>query len=398
MAYKALYLCYFGLREPLVQTQVLPYLRELRKDGVEIVILTFEPGWPASWGEGEGEGWRSRLSSEGIEWEALKYHKRPAVPATLWDILAGVRTILRTRPKVLHARGHIPLAMALIGAGMTGSRVIFDIRGLLADEYVDAGIMRVGGTAYRGLKWIERRGMQRADQLVVLTGRMKDWLIEQGLTDESRIEVIPCCVDIGKFNAAGLMGADLIYTGSVTGLYLLDDMGRFFLAWKKSNPKSRFRILTGWPVSEVRGRLTRLGIESEDLIIGRVEPAEIPGHLKLAGAGLSFRKATFSQIAASPTKVPEYLAAGLPVVANRGVGDTDKILENHGVGVIIDDLTGDGLDSAAGKLAGLMQDPELAGRCRRVARDYFDLETVGGARYREVYRRILPADFLPPKN
>ena len=26
----ALYICYFGLREPLVQTQVLPYLREER--------------------------------------------------------------------------------------------------------------------------------------------------------------------------------------------------------------------------------------------------------------------------------------------------------------------------------------------------------------------------------
>jgi len=26
-----LYICYFGIREPLVQTQVLPYLRELMK-------------------------------------------------------------------------------------------------------------------------------------------------------------------------------------------------------------------------------------------------------------------------------------------------------------------------------------------------------------------------------
>jgi len=31
---KTLYICYFGLREPLVQTQVLPYLREIGKGGV----------------------------------------------------------------------------------------------------------------------------------------------------------------------------------------------------------------------------------------------------------------------------------------------------------------------------------------------------------------------------
>src|SRR5688572_15673029 len=40
---KTLYLCYFGVLEPLVQTQVLPYLREIRKGGTEVSILTFEP-------------------------------------------------------------------------------------------------------------------------------------------------------------------------------------------------------------------------------------------------------------------------------------------------------------------------------------------------------------------
>ena len=36
---RTLYICYFGLREPLVQTQVLPYLRELVRDGVGVYLL-----------------------------------------------------------------------------------------------------------------------------------------------------------------------------------------------------------------------------------------------------------------------------------------------------------------------------------------------------------------------
>jgi len=32
---RTLYLCYFGLREPLVQTQVLPYLRQLSRSGCD---------------------------------------------------------------------------------------------------------------------------------------------------------------------------------------------------------------------------------------------------------------------------------------------------------------------------------------------------------------------------
>ena len=46
---RALYICYFGLREPLVQTQVLPYLCELAGGGVEMSLLTFEPEATRRW-------------------------------------------------------------------------------------------------------------------------------------------------------------------------------------------------------------------------------------------------------------------------------------------------------------------------------------------------------------
>src|SRR5207244_9415962 len=40
---RTLSVCSFGLREPLVQTQVLPYLRELSRAGAKVWLLTFEP-------------------------------------------------------------------------------------------------------------------------------------------------------------------------------------------------------------------------------------------------------------------------------------------------------------------------------------------------------------------
>ena len=43
MGIRSLYICYFGVREPLVQTQVLPYLRELVDElSLEVHLLTFE--------------------------------------------------------------------------------------------------------------------------------------------------------------------------------------------------------------------------------------------------------------------------------------------------------------------------------------------------------------------
>src|SRR5687767_9649242 len=113
-----LYLCYFGLREPLVQTQVLPYLRELKRDGVDVSLLTFEPNGSRAWSKGEKQEWLSRLQSEGIQWLSLPYHKRPSALVTPYDILRGAwlaaRLAQRQKVDVLHARGHIPAIMGAL--------------------------------------------------------------------------------------------------------------------------------------------------------------------------------------------------------------------------------------------------------------------------------------------
>jgi Glycosyl transferase 4-like domain len=133
---RTLYICYFGLREPLVQTQVLPYLRQLARAGLEVNLLTFEPELKESWPRAEADEWRARLQTDGIRWLSLAYHKRPSVPATVYDILAGARLaarlVRREGVEVLHARSHVPLAMALLAQRWTGCRLVFDIRGLMA--------------------------------------------------------------------------------------------------------------------------------------------------------------------------------------------------------------------------------------------------------------------------
>ena len=86
---RTLYLCYFGLREPLVQTQVLPYLRKISSGGIEVSLLTFEPSQRRMWPPEDMQQWRVRLRADGIRWFSLPYHKRPSLPATLYDIAAG---------------------------------------------------------------------------------------------------------------------------------------------------------------------------------------------------------------------------------------------------------------------------------------------------------------------
>jgi glycosyltransferase involved in cell wall biosynthesis len=231
MAISALYICYFGVNEPLVQTQVLPYLRELASAGINLHLLTFEPRLRETWDQVQLKHQEKQLRQQGIFWAYLPYHKRPSLLATLYDIVAGARFIVclarREGIRVLHARAHMPLAMALLAQRFVRAKLLFDIRGLMAEEYADAGIWSYNSMRFRLVKFLERAGIRRADQIVVLTNRLRDWLVAHNLKPGGQIEVIPCCVELARFDQTVAQSAeahspenrfDVLYAGSLVGL------------------------------------------------------------------------------------------------------------------------------------------------------------------------------------
>jgi glycosyltransferase involved in cell wall biosynthesis len=233
----------------------------------------------------------------------------------------------------------------------------------------------------------------------VLTERLRDWLVAHRLKSADQIEVIPCCVDAERFEE-GHSAADLgeplcpadrfevVYAGSLVGLYLVEEMGRFFQVIKKKRPEAFLRILSVSPREQGAEALKRAGLDESDFDIRAIPPADVPAYLRRARMGMSFRKPAFAQIAASPTKIPEYLAAGLPVVCNAGIGDMDELVEHEQVGVVLREFDEDAYERAADRALLIAQNPEIGGQCRRVAHSSFDLQTVGGERYVNLYRRL----------
>lgn len=402
---RTLYLCYFGLHEPLVQTQVLPYLRELAKAGIKVHLLTFQPRLAEEGKRSDLAQQRKLLADEGISWFYLPYHKRPSVPATAYDIRAGARFAVelarREGINVFHARAHVPAAMALWAQRFVNVKFIFDIRGLMAEEYRDAGIWAEGSFSFRLVKRVERAAIRRADQLIVLSERMKDWMVANKQKPPEQIEAIPCCVDFARFVESDPILKDestpplasnnfeIVYAGSLIGLYLVEEMGRFIAAIKRLRPNAFLRLLSASPPEQGAAALRRAGLNERDFEIRVAHPSEIPAYLRRAHLGLSFRKPAFAQIAASPTKIPEYLAAGLPVVCNAGIGDMDRLVERERVGVVMREFSDDAYETAAAEALLLADDATVRSNCQRIAREYFDLHRVGGPRYVRVYRKLL---------
>jgi glycosyltransferase involved in cell wall biosynthesis len=285
------------------------------------------------------------------------------------------------------------MAMAMLAARLTGSRLIFDIRGLIADEYADAGIWKENSLPFKAVKAVERKGIRAADQIVVLTKKMRSWLVQEGLATADKVEVIPCCFDFSRFRSNNAMNQrgrrfELVYAGSVTGLYMLEHMGRFFLKLREQEPSAFFRVLTVSSALDASAVLRNIGLSDEAFFVGAVDPSEVPMYLQRARLGISFRKPTFSQMAASPTKIAEYLAAGLPVVCNTGIGDVDDLLEGESVGVLVRGFDDESYIKAATKALELTNDQDVMARCVQVAKHHFDLTSVGGAGYLNVYQKL----------
>ncbi len=403
----ALYICYYTLNDPLTESQVVAYLRELAARDIEMHLLTFERELPVE----RKQALKELLAQAGITWHTLRYHKRPSLPATLYDITLGALKAWRICRAhdigFIHARSHVPAAMALLLQRACGYRWLFDLRGLLAEEYVDGGNWRAGEFKFRLVKRMERAFFRRADALVMLTERIKDELVktEPALRERAAdITVIPCCVDADRFGAAQPKREAyrrergwserrvLVYVGKLGTWYPAAELVRFFAALRRVDQSFFFQVLTQDDPEPIRQACAALGVAEQDYDIRFAPPEQLPLILSAADASLSFRKGEYSKLAASPTKVGESLAAGLPLVTNAGIGDCDQILTTHGLGVSLREFSAAEYNRAAEALCELLADSQIAERCRGFAGRELSYARVGGPRYAAIYERLLAPD------
>jgi glycosyltransferase involved in cell wall biosynthesis len=406
---RVLFISYNGMLDPLGQSQVLPYLRQLAGRGVLFTLLSFErAGAFESNGSARCEKLRRELDSQGIEWHWLRYHQRPSLPATAYDVMAGIRyaqkLVRRNSIEMVHARGYIPATIALALKKKFGLKMVFDVRGLMAEEYVEAGHWRKGNSPYRVTKVMERRAFSASDGIVTLTQRiwpeLKEW---DGLRGR-RVshEVVPCCADLEVFK---FRSADrekrraqlnlqnslvLVYSGSIGGWYLSDRMADFYVALLRKWNNAHFLWLTPGSAEIITELMTQRGIKPANYTVQRVASEEVPSYLSASDVGIAFYRPGFSKLATSPVKVTEYLACGLPFVINAGVGDSESLVDREGAGSLVSDFSGSEYARAIASIESFTaQTEQTRKRAREVAERLFDVRKVGVERYARLYESVL---------
>jgi glycosyltransferase involved in cell wall biosynthesis len=409
---RVLYISYNGMLDPLGQSQVIPYLRELSTQGVGFTLLSYERE-VAFTPEGieRCRELKQTLAAHGIEWHYLRYHKSPSLPATIYDMAAGVRfgasIMRRHKIKMIHARGYIPAAIALTLKKMFGVKMIFDIRGLMGEEYVDAAHWSPGSLYYRSTKIMERKALAATDGIVTLTHKLwpviREW---DGLRGRHvHRQVIPCCTDLERFAFREVdrlqrreeLGVDgrfvVVYSGSIGSWYLSDMMADLFLALLQRRPDAHFLWLTQGDPELIKNLIRVRDIDESQYTIKSVQPVEVASYLSASDMGVAFFKPGLSKLATSPTKVAEYLACGLPVIMNAGIGDSDALVTDEGAGALVGDFNPAAYENAIETV--LLQLEDVEGNRRRmrdVALRLFDVTGVGLSRYAKLYEDVLGQD------
>jgi glycosyltransferase involved in cell wall biosynthesis len=398
---KALYLTYDGLTDPLGQAQILPYLLGLETQGMGFVIISFEKKEAFL---ANKQHVHKQLEGRDIQWIPLSYTKKPAVFSTVYDLWRMKRAAsksLTSAHTIIHCRSYLPMLVAM--SIHQGRKVIFDMRGLWADERVDGNLWPQHKPLYR---WIfryfrrkEKEFVQQSDALVSLTQDGIKALSERygSRILENKSTVIPCCVDSELFQpenpplhlkrSLGIPedGKVLIHVGSVGTWYRLDQELVFFNALSAQDPTWYFLILTK-DTTAAAAIVNSTQSLSSRVVIHSAPHHEVPSFLNLAQASIQFIEPAFSKRASSPVKLGESLAMGVPVIANAGIGDSQALIQEGLAGICISSW--DDIPYAVADFQRMRFDSNAI---REYAIKTLGLEQ-GIAVYQRVYTKILPHD------
>ena len=387
-----LYIASASVTDPLIVSQVIRYLEQMRPSLTACHLITFERD-----GSRDSSPIAQELMAAGITWHPIQAWSRLRSVGFWFDrrraFACARRIVAREEIDIVHCRSFLA---GTLGRKLKSERVrfLYDMRGLWSLEKRDKGTIR-NSQMFKVAQRLEQKLFRDADHIVSLTHQGKRYLSHAGVTVP--IDVIPTCVDLQRFRPEGDatdglprddQTLNVVSAGTLGAGYLAEEMFRFGALLKAQWPKASFRILTCSEHDSVIGAAVNAGLSQSCLHVSKVAPEAVPQELAQADVGFCFVKPTEAKVASCPTKLGEYLASGLPVVATDGVGDVTEILERNRVGVIVRHDDENSWPEAVGKLAALRRDPRLKSRCRQVAEAEFGLDD-GANNYLRIYEQML---------
>lgn len=388
------------MSDPLGQSQVIPYVKGLSAKGYEMFILSCEK---KNCFKEQKDNLRKEFDAHGIRWEYCSYTKYPPLLAKWRDVWRLERKAFHLQREnkfsIIHCRSY---QAGLIGLKMKkkfGVKFIFDMRGFYIEERLHLWSIRL----FRNyLKRLEKSLLTNADAIISLTRaaieEMKTWYYVTPQIAEKFYHITTCC-DVHRFKKIfthrtkqnfGRQNICIVYIGSIGPWHSFKRVREFLKFSYSYLPLSRYRILINWGEKEFWDFITEENFNDSRFSIAHVPHKDIPSSLRDADFGFFFIPPVYAEKGASPTKMGEMLACGIPIITGHSVGDVDELVINNSIGYVIKEFNEEEYRKAIDSLIKLLEtDREnLMQRCFAVANDYFSLEK-GIEKYNFIYKKLL---------
>jgi glycosyltransferase involved in cell wall biosynthesis len=286
--------------------------------------------------------------------ELFSFKRHYLKPLFLFDLLRfiiqGKRIISQKNAKIIHAQGLYSAFMAIILKAIISQHVmvVFDIHGLVPQEFVWLKKGRRWGPAYLCLKIIERFCAAQSDYLLCASKSLKEYF-EMKYKVNNKIDVIQ---NISTFPKRDLNELNKVKTNlkkqlNLKNAFVLLHVGSF-LQWtdtarsieivKKLQevlPKVFLLIVTYENKTKVSNFLLENQMLQSQFLVTHVPHEEIHQFVPVGDLGLIMRDNSLINQVAFPTKFSEYLACGVPILCSSSIQDVAQDVKKYGLGYVL---------------------------------------------------------------
>lgn len=374
------------LLDPIIQSQVIPLISTVTKkysDISHIDLLTFEPRDRSKVVPPHGS---HKVTSIVI----VRRHHFINMIVTLFFLLRH-----GWKYDIIHVRSYPPMIAALMVKSLFRFRVIFDPRGLYADEFLYYGRKKM--VAYT-FKYIERFFYRLSDAVVTVSDKFKKYVQERYQVNPDSVIAIPTFASVPNQEMFDALGPNirlsrdwhsniiLCYSGSFEGWQLIDQVVDFFAVAAQHSPDFRYVFITKQKEEfeiYLDGRLPK-----DSYGIWSATTVQLPVLLSQCDYGVLFRHEHIINKVAAPIKVKDYLLAGLKVILSDNIGDSSDFVRRNDCGHVIEVLNKKYMRGIVAQLK-KPSEPEKQAIIRNSA-SVFSIDVAANA-YHSLYESLCPS-------
>lgn len=223
---------------------------------------------------------------------------------------------------------------------------VLDVRDLWPEGLTATGQVTETSLSYRIISAATRFLYKKADQIITVTDGIRDAILEKHQLNPKKFHVVRAAVDLDYFQnpsvpitstvKAHIQGKFVVsYIGTIGNAHRLKTVVEAAQQLEKSHPERFAFVIAGSGAEEsaIRKMVVSRQLRSV-LCTGLVERDQIPGLLRASDLGIvSLRQSPVFETVV-PTKIYEYMAAGLPILSNVA-GEAADILARSGAGITV---------------------------------------------------------------